>query len=92
MHQPQPTWPLLQPVWMAPFMAVFGPTALAARLPNLVFNLALALLIFWIGSDVWDRRVGALAAAFTLINQLFWTLTLYSTTDLGFVVLSMAAL
>ncbi len=91
-HQPQPTWPLLQPVWIVPFMWLFGPTALAARLPNLVFNLVLALLIFRIGADVWDRRVGTLAAIFTLINQLFFKLTLYATTDLGFVVLSMAAL
>lgn len=90
--QPQPTWPLLQPVWIAPFMALFGPTALAARLPNLLFNLALALLIFRIGADGWDRRVGLLAAILTLLNHFFFRLTLFATTDLAFVVWSMAAL
>ncbi|GAC1638927.1 MAG: glycosyltransferase family 39 protein [Herpetosiphon sp.] len=91
-YQPQPTWPLLQPVWMAPFMALLGPTAFAARLPNLVFNAALALVIFWIGAHVWDRRVGLLAAMLTLVNQLFFKLAVFATTDLAFVVWCTAAL
>lgn len=90
--RPQETWPLLQPVWMAPWMALFGTTAFAARVPNLLFNLVLLLLVYHIGARLWDRRVGALAAVLTLLNQFFFRLTIYSTTDLGFTVLSMAAL
>ncbi|HZG69275.1 MAG TPA: glycosyltransferase family 39 protein, partial [Herpetosiphonaceae bacterium] len=91
-HRPQETWPLLQPVWMVPFMALLGPTALAARLPNLVFNLVLLLLVYHVGARIWDRRTGLLAALLTLFNHFFFLLTVYSTTDLGFVVLSMAAI
>ncbi len=91
-YRPQETWPLLQPVWMLPFMAILGPTAFAARVPNLLFNLALLLLVYHIGSRIWDRRVGLLAAILTLLNHFFFRLTLYSTTDLGFTVLSMGAL
>ena len=91
-YRPQETWPLLQPVWMLPFMAILGPTAFAARVPNLLFNLALLLLIYHIGSRIWDRRVGLLAAVLTLLNHFFFRLTLYSTTDLGFTVLSMGAI
>lgn len=91
-YRPQETWPLLQPLWMAPWMALLGATAFAARLPNIVFNLALLLLVYHIGATLWDRRVGLLAAALTLLNHLFFLLTIFSTTDLGFTVLSMAAL
>lgn len=90
--RPQETWPLLQPLWMAPWMALFGPTAFAARLSNLVFNAALYLLVYRIGATFWDRRVGLLAAVLTLLNNFFFRLTVYSTTDLGFTVLSMLAL
>src|SRR5262249_39534035 len=38
--RPQETWPLLQPVWIAPFFALFGPTAWAAKIPNLLFMAA----------------------------------------------------
>lgn len=91
-YRPQETWPLLQPLWMVPFMAVLGPTAFAARLPNLIFNLVLLLLVYHVGSRIWDRRTGLLAALFTLFNHFFFLLAVYSTTDLGFVVLSMAAI
>ena len=91
-YRTQETWPLLQPVWMLPFMAIFGPTAFAARVPNLLFNLALLLLVYHIGATIWDRRVGLLAAILTLLSHFFFLLTLYSTTDLGFTVLSMASL
>lgn len=91
-YRPQETWPLLQPVWMAPFMTLLGPTAFAARLPNLIFNLALLLLVYHVGSRIWDRRTGLLAALFTLFNHFFFLLAIFSTTDLGFVVFSMAAI
>ncbi len=91
-YRPQETWPLLQPVWMLPWMALLGPTAFAARLSNIVFNVVLLLLVYHIGATIWDRRVGLLAAVLTLINHFFFRLTIFSTTDLGFVVLSMGAI
>lgn len=90
--RPQETWPLLQPVWIAPFFLLFGPTAWAAKIPNLIFNLILALLIFRVGARIWDRRVGLTAAIFTLTNFLFFRLTIYATNDLGFVVFSLGAI
>ncbi len=91
-YRPQETWPLLQPLWMVPWMALFGPTAFAARLSNIVFNVVLLLLIYHIGTTIWDRRVGLLAAVLTLLNFFVFLQAVYSTTDLGFTVLSMAAL
>jgi 4-amino-4-deoxy-L-arabinose transferase-like glycosyltransferase len=90
--RPQETWPLLQPVWIAPFFALFGPSAWAAKLPNLVFNLVLLVLVYRIGAHVWDRRVGVVAAIILLTNYLFFRLTVYVTNDLGFVVFSLGAL
>jgi 4-amino-4-deoxy-L-arabinose transferase-like glycosyltransferase len=90
--RPQETWPLLQPVWIAPFFALFGPESWAAKLPNLVFNVLLLALVYQIGARIWDRRVGLLAAIFTLTNYLFFRLTIYVTSDLAFVVFSLAAI
>ncbi len=90
--RPQETWPLLQPVWIAPFFVLFGPSAWAAKLPNLLANLALLLLIYHVGTRIWDRRVGLTAAIFTLTNYLFFRLTIYATSDLAFVCFSFAAL
>lgn len=90
--RPQETWPLLQPVWIAPFFLLFGATNWAARMPNLVFNVVLLLLIYRIGERIWDRRVGLTAAIIVLTNYLFFRLTIYATSDLAFVVLSMGAI
>lgn len=90
--RPQETWPLLQPVWIAPFLAVFGEHAWAARLPNLLFSGVLLLLIFIAGARLWDGRVGATAALLTLTSHLFFKLNIYATSDLGFVVFSFGAL
>ena len=38
MTHPQETWPLLQPVWIVPFFALFGAEAWAAKIPNLLFT------------------------------------------------------
>ena len=89
---PQETWPLLQPVWIAPFFLAFGPTAWAAKLPNLLFNLSLLVLIYRVGTRIWDRRVGLTAAIFTLTSFLFFRLTIYVTSDLAFVVFSFGAM
>jgi 4-amino-4-deoxy-L-arabinose transferase-like glycosyltransferase len=88
----QETWPLLQPVWIAPFFALFGPTAWAARIPNLIFFTLLAVIVYQIASTLWDRRVGLVAVLLVLINKHMFRLLIYSTSDLGFVVLYAAAL
>ncbi len=90
--RPQETWPLLQPVWIAPFFLAFGPSAWAAKIPNLLFNLLLLALVYHVGARLWDRRVGLTAAIFTLTSYLFFRLTIYVTSDLGFVVFSFGAL
>ncbi len=90
--RPQETWPLLQPVWIAPFFALFGAQAWAAKLPNLLFTLALLLLVYHIGARLWSPRVGLLAALITVTNHLFFTLVIYATSDLAFVVFSTAAI
>ncbi|MGQ9876617.1 MAG: glycosyltransferase family 39 protein [Chloroflexus sp.] len=90
--RPQETWPLLQPVWIAPFFALFGPTAWAAKIPNFVFDVILIVLIYAVGSRWWDRRVGVTAAVLVLTNYLFFRLSIYVTNDLAFVVFSMAAM
>lgn len=90
--RPQETWPLLQPVWMAPFIALFGPQAWAAKIPNLLFNVALIGLIYTVGARLWDRRVGLVAVALTLTTEWFFNLTIFTTSDLGFVVFAMGAL
>jgi len=90
--RPQETWPLLQPVWIAPFFALFGPTAWAAKIPNFIFDVILIVLIYAVGSRWWDRRVGVTAAVLVLTNYLFFRLSIYVTNDLAFVVFSMAAI
>lgn len=89
--RPQETWPLLQPVWIAPFLAHFGPTTWATKLPNLLFNILLLLLIFAMGTKFANRRVGATAAILTLTHYLFFNLTIYPTSDLAFVVFALGA-
>ena len=90
--RPQETWPLLQPVWIAPFFALFGPVAWAAKLPNLLFIAALALLIYAAGARLWDRRVGLTAAIVILTSYLFFRLVIYTTSDLAFVLFSFGAI
>lgn len=89
--RPQETWPLLQPVWIAPFFLMFGATEWAAKLPNLIFNAILIGLVYRIGATIWDRRVGLTAAVLLLTNYLFFRLTIYVTNDLGFTVFSVGA-
>lgn len=90
--RPQETWPLLQPLWMAPLIALFGPEAWAAKIPNLIFNALLILLIYRIGARIWDRRVGITAAALTLTTIWFFNLAIFTTSDLAFVVFTLGAL
>ncbi len=88
----QETWPLLQPVWIAPFFALTGVSAWAAKLPNLLFMALLALLVYHIGTRLWDRRVGLVAVILLLLNGLFVRLQIYSTSDLGFSLFYVAGL
>jgi hypothetical protein len=90
--RPQETWPLMQPVWIAPFFALFGPSDWAAKLPNLFFTIALGLLVYAAGARLWDRRVGLTAAILVLSSYLFFRLLIYATSDLAFVVFSFAAI
>jgi 4-amino-4-deoxy-L-arabinose transferase-like glycosyltransferase len=89
---PQETWPLLQPVWIAPFFALFGATAWAAKIPNLLFMMLLGLLIYGAGAHLWDRRVGLTAAIVVLTSHLFFKLAIYTTSDLAFVLFSFGAI
>ncbi|HYF61432.1 MAG TPA: glycosyltransferase family 39 protein, partial [Herpetosiphonaceae bacterium] len=88
----QETWPLAQPVWIAPFFAIFGVSDWAAKIPNLIFFALLAVVIYGIAVRLWDRRVGLAAVLLLLINKHMFRLLIYSTADLGFVVFYAAAL
>ncbi len=90
--RPQETWPLMQPVWIAPFFLLFGPVSWAAKIPNLVFMALLVALIYAAGARIWDRRVGLSAALMILTNYLFFRLVIYATSDLAFVVFSFGAI
>ena len=88
--RPQETWPLLQPVWIAPFFLLFGATDWAAKIPNLIFTVILGVLVYRFGARAWDRRVGLFAAIMLLTSYLFFVLVINVTSDLGFVVLAFA--
>lgn len=90
--RPQETWPLMQPVWIAPFFMLFGPVSWAAKIPNLIFMALLVWLLYQAGARIWDRRVGLTAAIIILTNYLFFRLVLYTTSDLAFVVFSFGAI
>jgi hypothetical protein len=81
---PAETWPLLQPLMIAPFFAVFGPQTWAAKLPNLFVVLALALAVFHVGGKLWDRRVGLLGGLLVLAHPYFFNAVLYPINDLAF--------
>ena len=81
---PADTWPLLQPLLIAPFFALFGPQTWAAKLPNLVILLALAWAVFYAGSRLWDRRAGLIAGLLTLLHPYFFNTILFPINDLAF--------
>jgi hypothetical protein len=88
----QETWPLLQPVWIVPFYALFGVNAFAAKIPNLIFLTILGIAIYAVGARIWDRRVGLVAAIFVITSHLFFKLGIYVTNDLGFTVFAFGAI
>ncbi len=90
--RPQETWPLLQPVWVALSFAVFGINNWAAKLPNLLFMILLALAVFRTGTHLWDRRVGLIAALVLITSHLYFKLAIYVTNDLAFTLFAFGAL
>ncbi|HEX9988779.1 MAG TPA: hypothetical protein VGE45_09925 [Chloroflexia bacterium] len=81
---PAETWPLLQPLMIAPFFAAFGPQTWAAKLPNLFVMVGLVWAVFVAASRLWDARVGLLAGLLTLAHPYFFNSVLYPINDLGF--------
>ncbi len=90
--RPQETWPLLQPVWVAASFAIFGVSNWAAKLPNLLFLIVLALAVYQAGARLWDRRVGLVAVMLLITSHLYFKLVIYVTNDLGFALFAFGAL
>lgn len=90
LSHPAETWPLLQPLTIAPFFALLGPVTWVAKLPNLFVMLALAWLVFSLATRLWDSRVGLLAGLFTLAHPYFFNSVLYPINDLGFTLIFFA--
>ncbi len=90
--RPQETWPLLQPVWIAPFFIIVGVSSWAAKIPNLFFTALLGWMLYRFGAQHWGRRVGLIASLILLTNHLFFKLAIYVTSDLAFVVFAFGAL
>ncbi len=85
-HLPHPadTWPLLQPLLTVPFMLLFGPTAFAAKLPNLLLMVGLAWAIFYYVSRYFNRQTAVGAALLTLVSPIFLDTVAYPINDLAF--------
>ncbi len=81
---PADTWPLLQPLLIAPFFALLGVTTWAAKLPNLFLLLALTWGVYHVASRLWDSRVGLIAGLLTLVHPYFFNSVLYPINDLAF--------
>ena len=81
---PADTWPLLQPLLIAPFFVLFGPHTWAAKLPNLLVMLALGWGVFTAASRLWDCRAGLLAGLLVLAHPYFFNAVLYPINDLPF--------
>jgi len=87
LSHPQETWPLLQPVLIAPAFKMLGDSAFAAKVPNLLLQLALALVLYAVGTNLFDRRVGLVAVLLTVFNPFFFRLIIFPTSDLAFTLL-----
>ena len=84
LSHPADTWPLLQPILIAPFFVLFGAVTWAAKLPNLLLVLGLAWAVFALTSRLWDARVGLLAGLLALLHPYFFNAVLYPINDLAF--------
>ncbi|HEX2911808.1 MAG TPA: hypothetical protein VH186_13450 [Chloroflexia bacterium] len=94
------TWPPLQPFLIVPFYLVFGVSAWAAKLPNLLLVGVLAWAIFHYGTRHFNRRAALGAAIFTLLAVVpafstapaFFETVAYPINDLVFTLLAFLAL
>ncbi len=90
---PQETWPLLQPMLIAPFFHFLGDSPFAAKLPNLLLQLALVLALYILGSRFFDdRRAGLMAALLTVFNRYTFRLVIFPTSDLAFTLFALLTL
>lgn len=87
---PAETWPLLQPILIAPFFALLGTATWVAKLPNLFLLLALTWAVFWAASRLWDQRAGLIAGILTLLHPYFFNAVLYPINDLAFTLIFFA--
>jgi 4-amino-4-deoxy-L-arabinose transferase-like glycosyltransferase len=90
--RPADTWPLLQPLMIAPFFLALGPSAFAAKLPNLIIMLALTWGVFRWGSRYFNRKTGLIAALLTLLAPALWETVVYPINDLAFTLFAFLAL
>jgi 4-amino-4-deoxy-L-arabinose transferase-like glycosyltransferase len=65
---------------MAGFVKVFGANEFAIRLPSLLLSLLSVFLTFLIGSELFSKRTGVLAAFFLAINGFYLDITAGRTT------------
>ncbi|HEX5502671.1 MAG TPA: glycosyltransferase family 39 protein [Thermomicrobiales bacterium] len=92
LRHPADTWPPLQPLLIAPFFAVFGPTTFAAKLPNVFIMAALLWLAYRAGMRLWSPRVGLLALALLAVQGDLFQGAVYPLNDVAFTFLAFASL
>ncbi|MCL5256409.1 MAG: glycosyltransferase family 39 protein [Chloroflexi bacterium] len=80
------TWPPLEPLLLVPAFLVGGANVVAAKVPNLLLSMVLALSIYLVGARLFDRRVGFAAAVLTAIHPYFVGMVAYPINDLPFAV------
>jgi 4-amino-4-deoxy-L-arabinose transferase-like glycosyltransferase len=61
-NEPSAFWPPLYPAFLAALYGVFGHELMLARIVNSVIGAFVPVLIFLIGTRLFDRRIGLLAA------------------------------
>jgi len=64
--------PPLAPLAYGAFLSLFGDQLFVARLLSLALLIAVGVLTFLIGKELYDARTGALAAGFLLTMPLMW--------------------
>lgn len=87
-HHPADTWPPLQPILIAPFFALFGPSTAVAKLPNLLLMMGLLWLVWRVGATLWSPRVGLLAALFLAVHDYLFEGVVYPLNDIAFTLLA----
>ncbi len=89
--RPQETWPLLQPVWIAAAFMLAGVSDVSARVPNVIFLVALLTMTYRIGRKLWDSRVAMYAVFVVACNIFVYRQLIFATTDLAFMVFHLGA-